>query len=69
MLDIEDSKAAVGIRLVPVHPAITDLVSRLVQDSADGFHVVTAFVGRRGDRTGALGKSFGALKTSLGFGA
>lgn len=68
MLDIADSKTVAGIRLVPVHPAITDLVTRLVQDSADGFLVVTAFVGRRGDRSGALGKAFGALKTSLGYG-
>jgi integrase len=69
MLDIEDSKSAAGIRLVPVHPAIASLITRLVQDSADGFLVVTDFVGRRGDRTGAIGKAFGALKTSLGYGA
>lgn len=69
MLDIEDSKSAAGIRLVPVHPAIASLITRLVQDSSDGFLVVTDFVSKRGDRTGAIGKAFGALKTSLGYGA
>ena len=69
MLDIEDSKSAAGIRLVPIHPAIASLINRLVQDSADGFLVVTDFVGKLGDRTGAIGKAFGALKTSLGYGA
>lgn len=69
MLDIEDSKSAAGIRLVPVHPAIASLITRLVQDSTDGFLVVTDFVSRRGDRTGAIGKAFGVLKTSLGYGA
>lgn len=67
MLDIEDSKTAAGIRLVPVHPEIATLVARLVQDSLDGYLVVTDFVSRRGDRTGAIGKAFGVLKTSLGF--
>lgn len=69
MLDVTDSKTPAGIRRVPIHPAISSLVIRLVEDSRDGFLVVTDFVGKQGDRTGALGKSFGALKTSLGFGA
>lgn len=67
MLDIEDSKSAAGIRLVPVHPEIANLVARLVESSTDGFLVVTDFVSKRGDRTGAIGKAFGALKTSLGY--
>lgn len=68
MLDIEDSKTAAGIRVVPVHPEIASLVARLVQDSPDGYLVVTNFLSKRGDRTGAIGKAFGALKTSLGYG-
>ncbi|MBW4794305.1 tyrosine-type recombinase/integrase [Pseudomonas tolaasii] len=68
MLDVTDSKTPAGIRCVPIHPAISSLVIRLVEDSRDGFLVVTDFVGKQGDRTGALGKSFGALKTSLGYG-
>lgn len=69
MLDVTDSKTPAGIRCVPIHPAISSLVVRLVEDSRDGFLVVTDFVGKQGDRTGALGKAFGALKTSLGYGA
>ena len=69
MLDVTDSKTPAGIRCVPIHPAISSLVIRLVEDSRDGFLVVTDFVGKQGDRTGALGKAFGALKTSLGYGA
>ncbi|WP_347341216.1 tyrosine-type recombinase/integrase [Pseudomonas sp. MONT-RG-20F-R14-05] len=68
MLDVTDSKTPAGIRCVPIHPAISSLVIRLVEDSRDGFLVVTDFVGRQGDRTGAIGKAFGALKTSLGYG-
>ncbi|KFE55008.1 tyrosine-type recombinase/integrase [Pseudomonas syringae] len=67
-LDIADSKTSAGIRVVPIHPAIDSLVARLVNDSPDGYLVVTGFVSKRGDRTGAIGKAFGALKTSLGFG-
>lgn len=69
MLDVTDSKTPAGIRCVPIHPAISSLVIWLVEDSRDGFLVVTDFVGKQGDRTGALGKAFGALKTSLGYGA
>lgn len=67
-LDIEDSKSEAGIRVVPLHPEIAELVARLAKDSLDGFLVVTAFVGKRGDRTGAIGKQFGALKKRLGYG-
>ncbi len=69
MLDVTDSKTPAGIRRVPVNLAISSLVIRLVENSRDGFLVVTDFVGKQGDRTGALGKAFGALKTSLGYGA
>lgn len=69
MFDIADSKTVAGIRQTPVHPAIAGLVARLVQGSANGFLVVTDFVSKRGDRSGALGKAFGALKTSLGYSA
>lgn len=66
--DITDSKTKAGIRVVPLHPAINGVVKRLMDDSKDGYLVVTNSRSKYGIRSDPMVKAFGRLKTSLGFG-
>jgi integrase len=68
-IDITDSKTAAGIHVVPVHPALANVVTRLATDSRDGFLIPTTCRNQYGIRSDALSKAFGRLKTSLGFGS
>lgn len=63
-----DDKTEAGERKVPVHPKLRALVKRLRKDSADGFLIPSTAAGQYGIRSDPLGKRFGRLKTSLGFG-
>lgn len=66
--DITDSKTAAGIRRVPIHPCLMETVQRLVEKSTDGFLVPSTSRNKYETRSDALSKSFGRLKTGLGFG-
>lgn len=66
--NIVDSKTAAGIRVVPVHPALTTLVQRLMDDSKDGYLVPSDSKNKYGIRSDLMSKAFGRLKTALGFG-
>ncbi|RRV08046.1 integrase [Pseudomonas sp. v388] len=66
--DIKDSKTAAGIRRVPIHPCVMETVQRLVKDSIDGFLIPSTSRNKYNKRADALSKSFGRLKTRLGFG-
>jgi integrase len=66
--DITDSKTAAGIRVVPVHPALSEVVTRLAAEAEDGFLVPSKCRNKYGIRSDALSKAFGRLKTSLNFG-
>ncbi|CAH0647333.1 hypothetical protein PSEG_01450 [Pseudomonas sp. Nvir] len=66
--DITDSKTVAGIRVVPVHPALTDLVQRLMAESSDDYLVPSTSRNKYGIRSDLHSKAFGRLKTSLGFG-
>lgn len=65
---IADSKTAAGIREVPVHPALLPLVERLSQTTRDGFLIASSGGNKYGIRSDSLSKSFGRLKSSMGFG-
>lgn len=65
--DITDSKTVAGIRVVPVHPALTTLVQRLIADSRDGYLVPSDSRNKYGNRSDLHSKAFGRLKKSLGF--
>jgi integrase len=65
---VEDSKTSAGIREVPLHPALANMVKRLKEKAADGFLLDGSDEGAFGKRSDALGKRFGHLKTKLGFG-
>lgn len=67
--DIVDSKTAAGIRVVPVHPALTRTVERLKKDSKDGYLIPSDSKNKYGIRSDALSKAFGRLKESKGYGS
>ncbi|MHC8325435.1 tyrosine-type recombinase/integrase [Pseudomonas sp. LB1P83] len=67
--DIVDSKTAAGIRVVPIHPALSALVDRLVEQSKGGYLVPSSSKNKYGIRSDALSKAFGRLKTTHGYGS
>ena len=71
-LDIHDAKTAAGVRKVPVHSKLKATVHRLVKAAKarkdDPFLIAGQQTNKFGDRSGALGKRFGRLKTAAGYG-
>ncbi|WP_150757392.1 site-specific integrase [Pseudomonas fluorescens] len=66
--DIVDSKTAAGIRVVPIHPALTSIVERLRSESKDGYLIPSDSKNKYGIRSDALSKAFGRLKEAHGYG-
>lgn len=64
---VEDAKTDSGWREVPIHSAIAPLVKRLKESSKDGYLISGLTFNKYGDRSNAIGKRFGRLKTALGF--
>ena len=64
---IIDSKTNAGIREVPIHSKLKDTVKRLKKESKDGYLISGLTFNKYNDRSNALGKRFGRLKTKLGF--
>jgi integrase len=69
VLKIEDAKTSAGWREVPVHSKLKPTVKRLLGASKDGFLLSGLTVNKYGDRSNAIGKRFGHLKTANGYGA
>lgn len=67
--DIVDSKTAAGIRVVPIHPALSSIVERRRSDSKDGYLIPSGSKNKYGIRSDALSKAFGRLKEAHGYGA
>jgi integrase len=67
-LRIEDDKTPAGARDVPIHSKLKSTIKRLVAESTDGFVLSGLSANKYGDRSDAVGKRFGRLKTELGFG-
>lgn len=65
---IEADKTPAGRREVPIHSRLIPTLERLCRESKDGFVLSGLPVTKYGDRSDALGKRFGRLKTALGFG-
>lgn len=66
--DVIDSKTVAGIRTVPIHPALKKIVSRLSNESKDGFLIPSKSRNQYGFRSDPYSKAFGRLKTAHGFG-
>lgn len=65
---IIDAKTQAGNRLVPIHPKIKTKVKNMIDMSKDGYLFTGLTVNKYGDRSNAIGKRFGRLKTKLGYG-
>lgn len=65
--EVEDAKTEAGWRRVPIHSQLEETMARLVADSSDGYVLSGLTENKYGDRSNAVGKRFGRLKTSLGF--
>lgn len=66
---IRKSKTDAGVREIPIHPVVAPLVARMLKASTDGYLVPSSTDNKYGERASALGKKYGKLKTSLGFGS
>lgn len=64
---ITDAKTKAGIRAIPIHSKIEPVVKRLKENSKDGYLLSGLTFNKYGDRSNAIGKRFGTLKTGLGF--
>ena len=67
VLEIRGAKTDSGDRDVPIHAELRQLVTRLIDDSADGYLLSGLTFNKYGKRSNAKGKKFGRLKTKLGF--
>ena len=65
---IVDAKTNAGLRTVPIHAAITQLVAELVDTSADGYLIDGESDNNQyNSRSGGIGHRFSRLKTKLGY--
>jgi integrase len=65
---VEDAKSEAGWREIPIHEDIKEIVCGLSAQSKDGFLLSGLTTNKYGDRSNAIGKRFGRLKTKLGYG-
>jgi integrase len=62
-----ESKTSAGIREVPIHSKLLPIVTRLKNESVDGYLFSGLPSDKYGKRSGIMCKKFGILKTKLGF--
>ncbi|WP_170162367.1 tyrosine-type recombinase/integrase [Caldimonas tepidiphila] len=65
---IKDAKTSAGWREVPIHSKLRPLMKRLREESRDGYLLTGLTFNKYGDRSNAISKRFGRLKSGLGFG-
>ena len=68
-IEIEDAKTEAGWRTIPIHSHIRQLVARLRDTSTDGYLLSGLTFNKYGDRSNAIGKRFGRLKSKCGYGS
>ncbi|MFZ3039215.1 MAG: tyrosine-type recombinase/integrase [Polynucleobacter sp.] len=74
-INIKDAKTAKGNRKVPIHSNLLPLIDKLLETARgdaeeipkDAYLISGLTLNKYGDRSNAVGKRFGRLKTSLGF--
>lgn len=66
-VSITDAKTDAGNRIVPMHPRIVNLIKQLSEQTTDEYLFGGLTQNKFGDRSNAIGKRFGRLKTELGF--
>lgn len=65
---VKNAKTDAGWREVPIHPTLHPRLLELLNVSEDGFVLSGLSVNKYGDRSNAVSKRFGHLKSKLGFG-
>jgi len=68
-IEIEDAKTEAGWRTIPIHSHIRQLVARLRDTSTDDYLLSGLTFNKYGDRSNAIGKRFGRLKSKSGYGS
>lgn len=63
---IVDAKTKAGNRIVPIHSKLQTTINRLISTSTNSYLFDRLNANKYGDRSNAIGKRFGHLKTSLG---
>lgn len=66
--EVKDGKTTAGNRIVPIHPRLGRLITQLRTNSFDGMLLSGLTLNKYGDRSNAIGKRFGRLKSALGYG-
>jgi integrase len=66
--EIINAKTEAGWRTIPIHSHISQTVARLVDTSSNEYLLSDLTFNKYGDRSNAIGKRFGRLKGSLGYG-
>ena len=66
-ITIVDSKTEAGERTIPIHPFIKDRLEKLIDDSTDDYLLSGLTKNKYDDRSNAIGKRFGRLKTKHKF--
>ncbi len=63
-IKITDSKTEAGKRLIPVHSKLKVMLKQVMEQSDDGYVISGLSENKYGDRSNAIGKRFGRLKTA-----
>ena len=66
-LSIIEAKTTAGNRTIPIHSAIQQLVEKLLDESTDDYLISNLNKNKYGERSNAIGKRFGRLKTAENF--
>lgn len=67
-LKIVDAKTRSGVREIPIHSSLLPLIKKMLKSDDDPKYLLPNLTNSKyGDRSNAVGKRFGRLKTSLGY--
>lgn len=66
---ISGTKTVTSLRQVPIHPQLAPTIRRLAGDRKSGFLFPDLTENKFGDRSNAIGKRFGHMKTNMKFGS
>ena len=67
-ISIIGAKTEAGNRTIPIHSAIQPLIEKLLEQSTDDYLISKLTKNKYGDRSNAIGKRFGRLKSAENFG-
>jgi integrase len=66
-LNIRDAKTEAGNREVPIHPSLIKLIKQLIKEAGDDYLLSGLTFNKYMQRSNAIGKRFGHMKTAQGF--